>query len=99
MSQSLGTLYVDLQAQTGGFVSALSKAAASAQSAARQISREFSDLQSIASQTFGAFGGFNPAISKIGFALSAAGSAASSMMKEITIKKSPPIIQGELKTQ
>jgi hypothetical protein len=84
MSQSLGTLYVDLQAQTGGFVSALSKAAASAQSAARQISREFSDLQSIASQTFGAFGGFNPAISKIGFALSAAGSAASSMMKEMS---------------
>jgi hypothetical protein len=83
MSQSLGTLYVDLQAQTGGFVSALSKAAASAQSAARQISREFSDLQSVASQTFGAFGNFNPAISKISYALSAAGSAASSMMKEM----------------
>jgi hypothetical protein len=80
---SLGTLFVDLQAETGGFVSALSKAAASAQSAARQISRRFSDLQGIASQTFGAFGDFNPAISKISFALSSAGSAASAMMKEM----------------
>ena len=74
---SLGTLFVDLQAETGGFVSALSKAAASAQSAARRISSEFGDLQSIASQTFGAFGDFNPAISKISFALSSAGRAAS----------------------
>ena len=81
---SLGTLFVDLQAETGGFVSALSKAAASAQSAARRISSEFGDLQSIASQTFGAFGDFNPAISKISFALSSAGRAASATMKEFS---------------
>jgi hypothetical protein len=84
MSQSLGTLFVDLQAETGGFVSALSKAAASAQSAAGQISKSFGSLQSIASQTFGAFGDLNPAISKVTFALSAAGSAASAAMGQFS---------------
>src|ERR1700741_2004858 len=81
---SLGTLYVDLQANTGGFVSAMSKAAAEAQRTSKEISRGFSDLQRIASQTFGAFGSFNPLISKLGFALSAAGSAASSVMKNFS---------------
>jgi hypothetical protein len=82
MAQSLGSIYVDLNANTGGFVSAMSKAAGEAQKASKEISRQFSDLGRIASQTFGAFGDFNPLISKLSFALSAAGSAASSAMKE-----------------
>lgn len=84
MSQSLGSLHVDLTAETGSFVSALSKAAYTAQSAAKQISRDFSDLGAIASQTFGAFGEFNPVISKLSFALEAAGSAASKTMKALS---------------
>jgi len=54
-----------LTTNTGGFVSALSKAAATAQAASKQISREFSDLGRIASQTFGAFGNFNPVIRSV----------------------------------
>ena len=80
---SLGTLFVDLQAETGGFVSALNKAASTAQRASKEISESFSRLGEIASQTFGAFGDFNPAISKLSFAMTAAGSAASAMMKEL----------------
>jgi hypothetical protein len=83
MAQSLGELFVSLRAETGGFVSALSKAAYSAQQASKQISRDFGDLQRIASQTFGAFGDFNPAISKLTFVLQSAGGAAASMMKEL----------------
>jgi hypothetical protein len=81
---SLGTIYVDLQANTGGFVSAMSKAAATAQAAAKDISREFTSLGRVASQTFGAFGDFNPVISKLSFALQTAGSAASGAMKSLS---------------
>lgn len=83
MSQSLGELFVSLKAETGGFVSALSKAAYSAQQASKEISRSFSELQGIASQTFGAFGDFNPAISKLSFVLESAGGGAARMMKEL----------------
>ena len=38
----------------------------------------------MAEQTFGAFGEFNPVISKLSFALESAGSAASSMMKQLS---------------
>lgn len=80
-NDNLGTIYVNLTAETGGFVSALSKAAAAAESSARQISREFASLGRVASQTFGAFGSFNPIVSKISFALQEAGSAASAVTK------------------
>jgi hypothetical protein len=83
MPQSLGTIWVDLQANIGGFVSALSKAAAEAQKTSKEISRSFRDLGEIASQTFGAFGEeLNPIVSKLSFVISSAGSAASSAMKE-----------------
>jgi hypothetical protein len=85
MSNSLGTIFVDLQANVGGFVSGLSKAAAEAQKFSKETSRSFRDLGEIASQTFGAFGEeFNPVISKLSFVLSSAGSAASSAMKEFS---------------
>src|SRR5579864_1008834 len=81
---SLGTLYVDLQANTGGFVSALSKAAAEAQKSTKEMSRSFGELREIASQTFGAFGNFNPIVSKLSLGLEAAGRAASSTMKSLS---------------
>lgn len=84
MSQSIGSIYVDLQANSGTFVSELSKAAVAAQRAARDISGEFKRLGDVASQTFGAFGNFNPVISKLSFALESAGSAASSAMKNLS---------------
>src|SRR4051812_36735287 len=84
MAQSLGTIYVDLQAQTGGFVSALSKAAAEAQKFSKEFSNTFREIGERAEQTFGAFGQLNPLISKLGLAFSTAGSAASSAMKEFS---------------
>ena len=84
MSQSLGQLYVNLTAETGGFVSALSKAAYEAQKFSKEASRSFGELREVAEQTFGAFGEFNPAISKLAFSLETAGSAASKMMKELS---------------
>ena len=83
MAQSLGSLYVDLQANTGGFVSAMAKAASEAQRTARAISESFSRIGEVASQTFGAFGDFNPVISKLSFAISAAGNTASFAMKNL----------------
>jgi lambda family phage tail tape measure protein len=88
MPQSLGSIYVELNANTAKFVDALSKAAYTAQQSAKNISKEFSSLQRIASQTFGAFGSFNPAISQLSFALSTMGRAASSAMKEFGSTKS-----------
>ena len=61
---------------------ALSKAAAQAQRTSRDIGRAFSELGYKASQTFGAFGEFNPIISKLGFALGTAGEVTSKAMKE-----------------
>ena len=84
MSQSIGSIYVDLQANTGTFVSELSKAAAAAQRSARDMSSEFKRLGDVASQTFGAFGDFNPVISKLGFAVESAGAVASSAMKALS---------------
>jgi hypothetical protein len=83
MPQSLGTIWVDLQANVGGFVSGLSKAAAEAQKASKEISKQFRELGEMAAQTFGPFGEeLNPIISKLSFVISSAGSAASSTMKE-----------------
>jgi hypothetical protein len=82
MSQSLGQLYVNLTAETGGFVSALSKAAYEAQKFSKDASRSFGELREVAEQTFGAFGEFNPIISKLSFALESAGSASAKMIKE-----------------
>jgi hypothetical protein len=79
---TLGQLSVELTANTAKFVGDLGKAAQVAQQSAKDISREFSSLQRVASQTFGAFGSFNPVISEMSFALSAMGRAASSAMKE-----------------
>lgn len=84
MSQSIGSIYVDLSANTGTFVSELSKAAAAAQRATRDMSSDFKRLGDVASQTFGAFGNFNPIISKLSFALESAGNAASSAMKSLS---------------
>jgi hypothetical protein len=85
MAQSLGSIYIDLTASTGGFVTALSKAAAEAQKTAKEVGKQFSELGEIASQTFGAFGEeFNPIVSKFSFVLSSAGNAASSAMKEFS---------------
>ena len=83
MPQSLGSIFVDLFANTGGFVAGMQKAAAEAQKASKEISRSFGDLLEIAEQTFSPFGEqFAPAVSKLSFVLQSAGSAASSMMKE-----------------
>jgi hypothetical protein len=85
MPPSLGTIWIDLQANVGGFVSALSKAAAEAQKTSKEIGRSFRDLGEIASQTFGAFGEeLNPIVSKLSFVISSAGWAASSAMKEFS---------------
>jgi lambda family phage tail tape measure protein len=82
MPQSLGSIYVELSANTAKFVDGLSKAAYVAQKSAKDISREFASLQRVASQTFGAFGQFNPVISQMSFALSEMGRAAAAAMKE-----------------
>ncbi|MGO9641163.1 MAG: hypothetical protein ACLP1Y_07665 [Candidatus Acidiferrales bacterium] len=82
MAQSLGSLYVELSANTAQFTGALSKAAVTARTAAKEISTEFSSLARVASQTFGAFGTFNPIVSQLSFALSQVGRAASSAMGE-----------------
>jgi Lambda phage tail tape-measure protein (Tape_meas_lam_C) len=81
---SLGTLFVDLKAETGGFVSALSAAAARAERFSREASKEFAHLGEVASQTFGAFGEFNPIISRLSFALETAGRTASGAMKGLS---------------
>lgn len=80
MAQSLGSLYVELSANTAKFVGPLSDAARAAKSAASDISKEFSSLQRVASQTFGAFGSFNPIISELSFALSEMGHRAADAM-------------------
>jgi len=82
MANILGSLQVELSANTAKFVGELGKAAVLAQQSAKNISREFSSLQRVASQTFGAFGSLNPVISQVSFALSTMGRAASDAMKE-----------------
>lgn len=81
MAQSLGSLYVELSANTAKFVGPLSDAARAAHSAATGISREFSSLQRVASQTFGAFASFNPVISELSFAISEMGNRAAEAME------------------
>jgi Lambda phage tail tape-measure protein (Tape_meas_lam_C) len=82
MANILGSLQVELTANTAKFVGELGKAAVLAQQSAKNISREFSSLQRVASQTFSAFGSFAPQVSQLSFALSSISSAASSAMKE-----------------
>ena len=76
----VGQLKVLLTAELGGFVSDMGKAAHVAEQSAKDISREFASLQRVASQTFGAFGSFNPIISQMSFVLSTAGRAAADAM-------------------
>lgn len=83
MSQSLGTLFVELQANTAKFVEPLSKAAYLSQQSAKNISKEFSSLQRVASQTFGAFGAFNPAISQASFLFSSLANASVSLSRSL----------------
>ena len=85
--QSLGTIIVELQANTAKFVDGLSKAAYMAQKSPKDISKELSSLQRVASQTFGAIGQFNPIISQATFALSSMSAAISSSMKEMNSLK------------
>lgn len=80
MFGALGSLYVELSANTAKFTGPLGDAARAAKSAANDISKEFSSLQRVASQTFGAFGEFNPIVSELSFALSKMGRAASDAM-------------------
>jgi hypothetical protein len=89
MANILGSLQVELTANTAKFVGELGKAAVLAQQSAKGISREFSSLQSVASQTFGAFGSLNPVISQMSFAFSAMGNAASNAMREFGSTKNP----------
>jgi hypothetical protein len=77
---SLGTLFVDLKANTASFVGDLGKASVVARNAAKDISREFQTLGRVASQTFGPFASFNPIVSQLSFALSGMGRAAAGAM-------------------
>lgn len=77
---SLGTLFVDLKANTASFVGDLGKASVVAKNAARDISREFEGLGKIASQTFGPFAALNPVVSQLSFAFSQMGRAAADAM-------------------
>jgi hypothetical protein len=79
---SLGSVYVDLSANTAKFTEGLSKAAYTAQQAGKSISREFSSLQRIASQTFSPFASFSPVASQFSFAISSMARAAVSASKE-----------------
>ena len=60
------------------------KAAYTAQETSKEISRSFRELREVAEQTFGAFGDFNPAISKLSFVLETAGRSASFAMKYLS---------------
>src|ERR1700720_786104 len=77
---SLGTLFVDLKANTAGFVGDLGKASLVARNAAKDIERSFGSLGKIASQTFGPFAALNPVVAQVSFALSGMGRAASEAM-------------------
>lgn len=80
MPDSLGSLYVELAANTAKFVGPLNDAARTAKSFANEVSRQFSSLEDVASQTFGAFGSLNPVISELSFAFARMGRSVSEAM-------------------
>lgn len=71
MAQSLGSLYVELKAETAGFVTGMSKASFEAKRAAKDIQEGFNRIGSAVQESLGKLGPFGEAISGLG---SAAGS-------------------------
>jgi len=81
VSQSLGTLYVDLKASTADFVSGMSKASYTAKQTGREIESAFSRIGSIAGSALSPIGTLGPAI---GAALASMGSAANAAIKQFS---------------
>ena len=80
MPNILGSLLVELKANTAQFVGPLGKASYFAKTAAKDIERSFGSLGKIASATFGPFAALNPVVAQVSFALSGMGHAAAEAM-------------------
>jgi hypothetical protein len=66
MAQSLGSLFVELKAETGAFVTGMSKASYAAKQASKDIGEGFSKIGGAVNGALGQMGGFGSELSAIG---------------------------------
>src|SRR5580704_12308759 len=66
MAQSLGSLYVELKAETGAFVTGMSRASYAAKQASKDIGDGFSKMGNAVESALGQFGAFGSELSAIG---------------------------------
>lgn len=66
MAQSLGSLFVELKAETGAFVTGMSKASYAAKQASKDIQSGFDSMGSAVSGALGQFGEFGNRLSAVG---------------------------------
>lgn len=80
MAQSLGSIFVDLKANTTDFVAGMTKASYVAKQAGRDIQGVFTNLGDIAERSLAPLGGIG---GEVGFALRQVGDAAGSTMRSV----------------
>lgn len=66
MAQSLGSLYVELKAETGAFVAGLTKASYVSKQASKEISEGFSKMGGAGTAALGQLGGFGAGLGSVG---------------------------------